>query len=325
MDDEDLEKVSAIIQKLNTIKVPELPKLTAAIEQAGVEVNKYTGGGPLTKAWAKMKDLVGIDNPIVKVTAFADALERGFSQIPQILKNNGVDLKDVDLNKSLVQVLGRLPTAAPRKKAPTKSSKPSNWDSEMKSLAGQKPAPGPQESVQNEADGDQKNIEGKIKNIVNQLQKALSPGGILGAFKKVPYISSAELAAELVRAPLRVFSTVAKRVNSGAKAAEIAPDLKAQVAGAGDAETKGTKPGTPAKQTSQTSPSAPAKPTTAGSGSVATGESTPKPQGGGKLPPNYAMARQKIMQLMKSLNGKQDAWDELSRKLVDAGLDPNKL
>jgi hypothetical protein len=37
------------------------------------------------------------------------------------------------------------------------------------------------------------------------------------------------------------------------------------------------------------------------------------------------MARQKIMQLMKSLNGKQDAWDELSRKLVDAGLDPNKL
>lgn len=128
-----------------------------------------------------------------------------------------------------------------------------------------------------------------------------------------------------MRAPLRVFSTVAKRINSGAKAAEIAPDLKAQVTGSGAAETKGTEPGTPTKQTSQTSPSEPAKSTIAGSGSVASGESTSKPQGGGKLPPNYAMARQKVTQLMKSLSGKQDAWGELARKLVDAGLDPNKL
>lgn len=327
MDDQDLEKVSAIVQKLGTIKTPELPKLKAAIEQAEAEVNKYTGGGPLTKAWAKMKDLVGIDNPVVKVTAFADALEKGFSQIPQILKNNGVDLKDVDLNKSLVQVLGRLPTAPPRKKTPAKDDKPSNWDSEMKDLTSQKPGQvkGPFESVQNEADGDQKNVEGKIKNVTNQLQKALSPGGIFGFFKKVPYIDSTELATELVRAPLRVFSTVVKRINSGAKAAEVAPDLKAQIAGAGAAETKGTEPGAPSKQTSQTSPSAPARPTTASSGSVPAGEATPKPQGGGKLSPNYAMARQKITRLMKSLGGKQGAWDELARKLVDAGLDPNKL
>lgn len=327
MDGGDLEKVTAIIQKLGTVKTPELPKLKAAIEQAEAEINRYTAGGPLTKAWTKMKDLVGIDNPIVKVTAFADALERGFSQIPQILKNNGVDLKDVDLNKSLVQVMGRLPTAPSRdKKKPLghtsekEASKNANtWN---KADAGDYSVP---EGVQNEADGDQKNVESKIKNIADQLQKALSPGGIFGAFKKVPYINSTELATELVRAPLRVFSTVAKRINSGAKAAEIAPDLKDQVSGAGSAETKGTSSAEPAQKTAQTSPSAPARPSVGGAKTTPSGEATPKPQGGGKLPPNYAMARQKITGLLKSLSGKQNAWDELARKLVDAGLDPSKL
>lgn len=327
MDEGDLQKVTALIQKLGTVKTPELPKLKAAIEQAEAEINRYTSGGPLTAAWTKMKSLVGVDNPVVKVAVFADALEKGFSQIPQILKNNGIDLKDVDLNKSLVQVLGRLPTAPSRKKAPEKGDKQSNWDSEMKGLSGQKPtqAPYPLEAVQNEADGDQKNIEGKIKNIVSQLQKALSPGGLFGAFKKVPYINSNELADELVRAPLRVFSTVAKRINSGAKAAEIAPDLKGQIVGAGAAETKGTEPGEPTQKTSQTSPTAPAKPTTGAAPAAAAGETTPKPQGGGKLPPNYAKARVKVSALMKSLQGKKDSWGELARKLVDAGLDPDKL
>jgi len=330
MDEADLEKVTAIIQKLSTIKVPELPKLKAAIEQAEAEINRYTAGGPLTKAWTKMKDLVGVDNPVVKVTAFADALEKGFSQIPQILKNNGIDLKDVDLNMSLDRIIakqqGRLPNAPKR----SKDEKPPGYTSEKDAAKGAKQwnksdASFTQEGVQNEADVGGKATEQKAKMIVGQLQKALSPGGLFGAFKKVPYIDSAALAMELMQAPLRVFSTVAKRINSGAKAAEVAPDLKGQIAGAGAAETKGTEPAAPAQPASQTAPSAPAKPTTGAAPSVAAGETPAKPQGGGQLPPNYAKARQKVSALMKSLQGKKDSWGELARKLVDAGLDPDKL
>ena len=317
MNEEDLKKVTAIIQKLGTVKVPELPKLKAAIEQAESEINRYTAGGPLTAAWTKMKDLVGIDNPVVKVTAFADALEKGFSQIPQILKNNGINLQDVDLNKSLIQALNykgydsKKPSEDMKKQRPGYKSDSQLGDTKF--------------SSQNEAQGTDKATGDKVKNIVSQLQKALSPGGLFGAFKKVPYIDSGALAQELMSAPLRVFSTVAKRINSGAKAAEIAPDLKGQIAGAGSAETKGTTQGKPTQQTTQTDPSAPAKPTTGAAPAAGAGESTPKPQGGGKLPPNYAKARQKVTELMKSLQGKKDSFGELARKLVDAGLDPDKL
>lgn len=320
MNEEDLKKVAAIIQKLGTIKVPELPKLKAAIEQAEAEINRYTAGGPLTAAWTKMKDLVGIDNPIVKVTVFADALEKGFSQIPQILRNNGIDLKDVDLNKSLAQQLRGFPTVEPQKPKDTKDKPGYKSDNQL----GNTTFSGTQTEA-NDVKYGSKDIDAKLKSIASQLQKALSPGGLFGAFKKVPYIDSSALAMELIQAPLRVFSAVAKRINSGAKAAEVAPDLKGQIAGAGAAETKGTEQGEPTQKTSQTDPTTPAKPTTGAAPSVAAGEKPAKPQGGGKLPPNYAMAHQKVSALMKSLKGKKDPWGELARKLVDAGLDPDKL
>jgi hypothetical protein len=242
MNEEDLNKVTAIIQKLSSIKSPQLPKLTAAIEQAEAEINKYTAGGPLVKAWAKLKDLVGVDNPIVKVTTFANALERGFSQVPTILKNNGIDLQGTDLTKSLADTVTN-PTQATGTSAATTST-----------------ATGTATTAQNEADVP---VEGKLKNIVAQLQKALSPGGIFGAFKKVPYISSQALAQELVQAPLNVFSQVAKKIQAGAKAADIAPDLKAQVAGGGQEQTKHTGPETPSRSPEQAQPTTPGKPTIA--------------------------------------------------------------
>lgn len=237
MDEDDLNKVTAIIQKLNSVKSPQLPRLTQAIEKAQAEINKYTAGGPLVKAWTKLKQIVGVDNPIVKVTTFADALERGFSQIPTILKNNGVDLKNADLSKSLSTLL-----------SPTLNR-----------------------GTQNEADS-AVNAQNKLKSIVAQLQKALSPGGIFGAFKKVPYINSQELAQELVKAPINVFSQVAKKITSGAKAAEIAPDMQGQIGGHGEEQTTHPTPSEPTKPASQTQPTQPQKPTVATTGTTPPGE-----------------------------------------------------
>lgn len=288
MDEEDLQKVSAIIDKLNKIKSPELPKLTAAIEQAQAELNKYTAGGPLTKAWTKLKSLAGVDNPIVKITTFADALERGFSQIPTILKNNGINLKNADLSKSLATVLST-PNGQrnhEERGSLNMSSAAADTSDTVDTAA---------EGVTNEATI---NAQNKLNSVVNQLRTALSPGGVFGVFKKVPYIDSATLAKELVAAPLNVFSRIAKQIQSGTKAAEVAPDLKQQVTGAGGAETKHTAGETPTKQTGQTQPSTSPKPTTSTNPSTPTGQDTPKPQGGGaNLDPQKA-----ILQKLKSSN-----------------------
>lgn len=346
MGQEDIQKVSAIVQKLNTIKSPELPHLSAAIEQAQAELNKYTGGGPLTAAWTKLKGLVGIDNPVVKITTFADALERGFAQIPMILKNNGVDLAKADLTKSLSTMLAAPPpTGAKGDKDMAKSPVTGNQvpDNEKintpkpktgeksdqqlgntsfggkkgsdqagshmpdptavpgKNTGGQQPRPKtpmgvkkPQKSSADEGvemdeaapkapTGDQ-----KLKNITDQLRKALAPGGIFGAFKKVPYIDGAALAQELVAAPIKVFSNVAKRIQSGAKAAEIAPDMKDQIQGQGGEQTKGANTAEPSKPGGQTQPGQPAKPSTATTDTTGVGQQPPKgpgqQRGGGAEP-----------------------------------------
>lgn len=269
MDEEDLNKVTGIIQKLQRVKRPELPYLTKAIETAEAEINKYTAGGPLTKAWSKLKTKVGIDNPIVKVTTFASALEKGFSLIPQILKNNGIDLKDADLNKSLAATV-----AEKSGKAQAKTGAKS--DEEM----AKSPFTGKQVEGQQMDEADVA-IEGKLKSIVDQLRKALSPAGIFGVFKKVPYMDSAQLAQELVQVPLKAFSEVAKTINSGAKAAEVAPDMKNIVTGQGGVETKGATPGSEAAPAGQSQPTAPGKPSVTTDKTKPAGEAPAEPRGGG--------------------------------------------
>lgn len=278
MDEEDLNKVTQIIQKLQKVKRPELPMLTKAIETAEAEINKYTAGGPLVKAWSKLKTKVGIDNPIVKVTTFASALEKGFSLIPQILKNNGVDLKDADLNKSLA-------AAVAEKSGQAKTGAKTDKEMEKSPFTG-KEVPGKGEEKISVPEGQQMDeadvaIEGKLKAIVDQLRKALSPGGVFGVFKKVPYMDSAQLAQELVQAPLKTFSEVAKTINQGAKAAEVAPDMKSVVTGAGSAETKAAAPAGEAAPSAQTKTTEPGKPTTVGDKTKPTGEVPAEPRGGG--------------------------------------------
>lgn len=267
IDADDLKKISAIIDKLRQIKRPELPALSKAIDQAMSDVNRYTAGGPIAKAWSKMKGLVGIDNPIVKVATFMNALEHGFSQIPQILKNNGVDLENADLNVSLIGHIAR--KSGTGKTGAVSDAELGNAFSKNRS----------NESVDrlNEADENEK----KAMAIVKQLRAALAPEGVFGAFKKVPYVSGVDLASELAKAPLKVFSSIAKIVNSGAKTSDIAQDIKGIASQHGDAETKETGETEPSKPTEQPSQTAGPKPTTTSSKSTPTGETTPKADDGG--------------------------------------------
>jgi len=110
MDEEDFKKVTQIIEKLNKLKHAKLPALSKAIDSMQAELNKVTSqgsSGPLGTAknaitqWFKKK--AGLENPIVKIMTFANALEHGFSMVPQILKNNGIDLKRVKADKNTHQ------------------------------------------------------------------------------------------------------------------------------------------------------------------------------------------------------------------------------
>lgn len=235
INEDDLKKISTIIDKLRKIKHQKLPTLSSAIEQAESELNKYTAGGPLVKAWTKLKNLAGIDNPIVKIATFANALEKGFSQIPIILKNNGIDtksLKGVDLDQTLSEYIT------------TKMGQQAGADK----------------------------IDGKLKDVVDQLRKALSPDGIFGVFKKVPYVDGDKLTQELVNAPLNVFSNIVKTINKGTKTSEIASQLKTTITGQGNVETKGTTKSEPTTTTSSSVPTTGNASTTASSHSTATGE-----------------------------------------------------
>lgn len=97
LDDATLQTANNIINKLRKIKGKGLKSLDDSISEAENQLNKYTGGGVLSKALTKLKSVVGIDNPLVKFMTFANALENGFKQLPTII-NNATDA-DLDANK----------------------------------------------------------------------------------------------------------------------------------------------------------------------------------------------------------------------------------
>lgn len=87
IEEEDLETITKIVEKLRKMKGKGVPALDKAISNAETEITKYGSGGFGTEFLTKIKGLVGIKNPVVKVTTFADALEQGLKQVPTILKN----------------------------------------------------------------------------------------------------------------------------------------------------------------------------------------------------------------------------------------------
>lgn len=346
MDQDDLDKVTALVQKLEMIKkasAGQLEPLTAGIEKAQAELNKYTAGGPIAKAWVKLKGKVGVDNPIVKITTFINALERGFGQIPQILKNNGidekmlsqvnidgaaVDPKSVKLSDAIafapnnkneatskgVNQLNEKETApntmrSPRvgkprdnddapnlssltknanKRLQTSKSQKSNYEKAKSAGVIDKHSPVDRQAaydIDDEKQQDDKNAKNisktKLDSVIKQIRTALAPGGVFGAFKKVPYVDTNQLAQALADARVSTLFQIAKVVKSGPQSGELERDMKQNIVGRGSVETKNATPAQNAQPAAQANSGKPTTSTSGTSNTTPTGETPPGDRGGG--------------------------------------------
>lgn len=115
IDAEALQNALKLVEKLRKMKGKGLDQLDAAIDSAENEMSKYANKGPSLLA------RFGINNPLIKVATFTNALEQGFKQIPDILKLNlgdqeflktNIDLsiekileKDVNKKKTVVDTI----------------------------------------------------------------------------------------------------------------------------------------------------------------------------------------------------------------------------
>jgi hypothetical protein len=185
MDEEELNKASAVLDKLENLvsKLPNAKSLKAAVDAATNDINKYTGGGSIGRAWQKMKSkLSGGENPIVKAMALASALERGFQLLPKIVKNLKIEKAEGD---SLKDRLGGDNVAAG--------------------------TPGAND---------------KIQAAQGMLIKAFTPGGLFGAFKKLPYADVQGLVNDIMTSPIAALTQAQQTIEAGPKTADIAPELK---------------------------------------------------------------------------------------------------
>lgn len=229
MNDDDLKKASAIIDKLRSVKGKGLKHLDNAISTAEAELNKYTGGGPLVKAWSKIKNKVGIDNPLVKILTFANALEQGFKQLPIIIKNNvGQLTPDMD-EKTLTELI---------------------------------------------PDEDKKQV------LINNMLKALSPKGIFGVFKKVPYADKETLVNDLMSVPIKNLNIVVRQTTAGPQSDQIAGDIKDTATAQGSVETKNATPAAAPVGSEPPTPGSVPKGTTAGTPSTPAGQKPMRPNTG---------------------------------------------
>lgn len=269
MSQDDLDTVSAIVDKLERIKDAasqdsNLEVLTNAIDQALQDLNKYTGGGPITAAWTKLKSKVGVENPVVKIATFANALERGFKQLPQILRNNGIDLKklaDGQGNVTLKDAIARQLDGKNKEKSLTGEAKLTEREA-VPPGAGANRTPATslaQQAKDIDAMGkSDKSPEAakKLKIVIDQIRKALAPAGVFGAFKKIPYVDGAALAQALPLAHIGVLNSIATAIKGGPQTDQIAADLKANVSGGSE---NGAQNGAGAeKPTNGSTPSSPA-------------------------------------------------------------------
>ncbi|MFA6050910.1 MAG: hypothetical protein WC761_07020 [Candidatus Paceibacterota bacterium] len=251
MDEKDLDQASQIIDKLRSMKGKGLDALDRGIEQAESELNKYTAGGPISKAWSKMKGKMGIDNPLVKVMTMANALEQGFKQLPMILKNVVGSQEDLYKNSG-------------------------------KSIA---------ELVPDET---------KQKIILKNIMKALSPSGVFGAFKKIPYVDMSALAPALLAVEIGDLAPLIKTITSGPSTQRIADDIKDTATAGGEAETKNTSQSEPAHGSSGTEGTSPTKDTTKTTGSVKAGEAPGRPT------PKETLSDEQVLKIARAINVSND-------------------
>lgn len=118
--------------------------------------------------------------------------------------------------------------------------------------------------------------ENKRKVLTNNMLKALSPKGIFGAFKKVPYVNTNDLVQDLVNIPISNLSTIVQQSDAGPNTEQIAADIKDTFVGKGDVESKATTPPTPGQPGEGTKTTTPGKKSAGNKPTTPIGSTPPK-------------------------------------------------
>lgn len=197
LDEESLRQVSQVIEVLRGLKKFNLPSLTGGIDKMIKELNAYSGGGGVAKAWEKLKSKMGADNPVVRAIAFASALEGGIMQLPNIVKNNvevEADPEDLEKfgDKTLTQILTQ-----------------------------------PEGAGQHADAGVGENSAAAFENLKKIMTKALVPKGRYSVLGFGSYVKQGALVKDLTNTPLKVLDQMYAEINrSGQPASKLISSQK---------------------------------------------------------------------------------------------------
>lgn len=189
MDQKELDKISAVIDKLKSLKGKAGNVLDNGIDVAIMAMNKAGGSeGFFSSLIKKGREKLGIKSPIVNIMAFADAIERGFKQLPTILKNLSADQpkNDDDTIQNIIQA--SIPAGTPEAKS-----------------------------------------DKALKIAKSNILKAFTPGGIYSAVGKIPFVKTDALVNEFINSvAVKQLLGVSNQISSGPQASdsEVAEELK---------------------------------------------------------------------------------------------------
>lgn len=140
----------------------------------------------------------------------------------------------------------------------------------------------------------------KQKIILKNIMKAMSPSGVFGAFKKIPYVDMSALVPELLSIKIGDLAPLIKTITSGPSTQRIADDIKDTATAGGEAETKNTSQSEPAHGSSGTEGTSPTKDTTKTTGSVKAGEAPGRPT------PKETLSDEQVLKIARAINVSND-------------------
>lgn len=228
MDEDDLKKVSAIINKLRSVgqRAQASSALKQVIDKALIDLQRVTGGDQSLGQRALSAIGRGDNKKIFKNTmALVSALETGFRLMPQLLKNmlGPLQSKSDAAKKTVATLLmgeGIL-REAPNDNTPDITAEPIKGEEQVDTEKGAK------------------NLELVRKNIV----KAMKPSKWWGLSSgEIPYVDDPDgLVTDILNSvPVGELMQIVRTMTSGPQAANLAKD----VANGGSGETTGTEGGT---------------------------------------------------------------------------------
>lgn len=245
IDEEELAKVSSIIEKLRAIQqnVQQSDVLKTAVEKALMDLQKVTGGDSSTWTQRNLPTILkkinrGENAEILKnAMGLVSALETGMRLMPQLLKNmlGGIQGGSEDAELSVAALLTKRGEGATLEGTVREAPEDAAF-----SAGGAKPGEGQAVGERWKAKSTGEAGSPKFDLLVKNISKAMKPSKWFGlAQGKVPYVSSAE---DLVRdllsnVPVGTLMQLTQTVTGGAQASNVAQDI----ADGGVGEPKGTE------------------------------------------------------------------------------------